>query len=195
MAVAALLLGWEWESYEQAVRQPHSPSKQMGRCFCWLKQPLELVVPWIIAVEAGWPVERRCRLTWGFLIKICCLGCEKSLSLVLLHTCLCVCLVFSHTDSFSYKWVASSVPSYPPSPPQAIVPAVTGETRWMTEEATCLGLCEQASTLASWIPAMEEGGLLTWQRQEPWCSSWTGWLQTMPPACVSARQGAGGTEV
>lgn len=31
---------------------------------------------------------------------------------MLLHTCLCVCLVFSRTDSFSYKWIASSVPSY-----------------------------------------------------------------------------------
>lgn len=144
VAVAAVLPGWEWESYEQTMCLPHSPILEVGRCFCWLlKQSLELAIPWILAIKAGWPTERCCRSVWVLLIKIGCLCCEESLSLVLLHTCPCMCSVISHTDSFSYKWAASSVPYSPPSLPQAITSAVTGEPLAVLEWAVCLGLCEQ----------------------------------------------------
>lgn len=153
----------------------------MGRCFCWLKQSLELVVPCILAIKAGWPTERCCRLVGVLLIKIRCLCCEESLSLVLLHTCLCMCLVISHTDSFSYKWAASSVPYYPPSVPQAITPAVTGETLGVSEWAACPGLCEQAATWAHGFWPWRKVDLVPWRWQEAWCSSRAGWPQTVPP--------------
>lgn len=145
-AVAALLLGWEWESYEQRVFAPQSYPNKWEDAFVDCSSNLwSLLFLEFLQSKQDDPQRDavgQCEFCW---LKYAVYAVRKAWALYS-STPVRACV-----QSF-----LTQIPSPINGQPllslaallQAITPAVTGETLGLSEWPVCLGWCEQAATWA-----------------------------------------------